>query len=110
MANPYSGAAITGVGYTSFGRESGRSVLGLAVEACRAAAADAGIDPRAVDGIVTFQYLGDFVPAHSVGAALGVHELPYALDSGLAGQAPCFLPAHAAQMITAGVAEHVLVY
>jgi acetyl-CoA acetyltransferase len=110
MANPYGGAAITGVGYTPFARESGRSVLGLAVDACRAAAEDAGIDARDVDGIVTFQYLGDSVPAQSVGAALGVRELTYALDSGLAGQAPCYLTAHAAQMITAGVANHVLVY
>jgi acetyl-CoA acetyltransferase len=110
VATPYSGAVISGVGITPLERKSGRSVLALAVDACRRAAEDAGIDPRDVDGIVTFQYLGDSVPAQAVGAALGVRELSHALDSGLAGQAPCYLTAHAAQMITAGVAKHVLVY
>jgi acetyl-CoA acetyltransferase len=109
-SNPYAKAAITGVGYTSLVRASGRSVLDLALDACRAAAQDAGIDARDVDGIVTFQYLDDSVPAHAVGAALGVRELRHALDSGLAGQAPCYLTAHAAQMISAGIARHVLVF
>jgi acetyl-CoA acetyltransferase len=110
VGNPYAGAAITGVGYTPLSRQSDRSVLALAVEACRNAAEDAGIDRRDIDGIVTFQYLGDSVPAQAVGAALGVHELRHALDSGLAGQAPCYLVAHAAQMITAGLARHVVVF
>src|SRR5688572_7329864 len=110
VGNPYDGAAITGVGITPLERKSGRSVLALATDACRQATEDAGVDACDVDGIVTFQYLGDSVPAQAVGAALGVRELTHAFDSGLAGQAPCYLTAHAAQMITAGVARHVLVY
>ena len=36
-------AAITGVGYTELSRRSGRTVLELATEACRAAIDDAGV-------------------------------------------------------------------
>ena len=39
-------AAITGVGYTELSKDSGRSVLELATEACRAAVADAGAHAR----------------------------------------------------------------
>jgi len=106
----YRHAAITGVGFSEISRSSGRSVLALASEACREAIADAGIAPADVDGVVTYQYLGDSVPAQAVAAALGLGDLRHTLDSGLAGQAPCHLAAHAATMIGAGAARHVVVY
>jgi 3-oxoacyl-[acyl-carrier-protein] synthase III len=47
-------AAIAGIGQTEFSKASGRSELQLACEAAKAALDDAGLSPRAVDGLVTF--------------------------------------------------------
>ena len=106
----YRDAAITGVGFTEFSKRSDRSVLSLAAEACRSAIADAGLDPADIDGVVTYQYLNDSVPAQAVAAVLGLGDLRHTLDSGLAGQAPCYLAAHAATMIGTGVARNIVVY
>ena len=65
-------AAIAGVGYTSFTRESGRSVLSLATEACRNALDDAGLAATEVDGIASFMVMHDSVHAQAVARALGV--------------------------------------
>jgi acetyl-CoA acetyltransferase len=107
---PYRRAAITGVGFTELSKSSGRSVLALASEACRRAIADAGLHPADIDGVVTYQYLADSVPAQAVATALGLHDLSHTLDSGLAGQAPCYLVAHAATMVGVGVAKNIVVY
>ncbi len=58
-------AAIVGVGYTDFSRESGRTVLQLAMEATVKALADAGLERSAVDGILSYS-LGDSVPVATV--------------------------------------------
>jgi acetyl-CoA acetyltransferase len=109
-ASAYRRAAITGVGYTEFSKASGRSVLALAAEACRNAIADAGLGTDDIDGVVTYQYLGDSVPAQAVATVLGMRDLNHTLDSGLAGQAPCYLVGHAASVIGTGMARNVVVY
>ncbi len=53
--------AIAGVGFTDYSRESGRTVLDLALEAGRNAAADAGIELDEIDGLVSYA-LNDSVP------------------------------------------------
>ena len=58
-------AAIVGIGYTEFSRESGRPVLALALEAIDKALADAGLERSAVDGILSYA-LGDSVPVATV--------------------------------------------
>ena len=45
-------AAIVGIGQTPFSRSLGRSEFDMAIEAIFAACDDAGISPRAVDGVV----------------------------------------------------------
>lgn len=107
---PYRNACITGVGFTELSKNSGRSVLAVAADACRAAIADAGLEPKDIDGVVTYQYLGDSVPAQAVATVLGMGTLSHTLDSGLAGQAPCYLTTHAATMIGTGVAKNIVVY
>jgi acetyl-CoA acetyltransferase len=84
-------AAIAGVGYTPFTRSSGRSVLGLAAEACREAVKDSGIDWRDVDGVSSFMVGNDSVPTQAVATVLGLPELRYSIDLNLGGQAPCQL-------------------
>jgi acetyl-CoA acetyltransferase len=103
-------AAVAGVGYTGFTRASGRSVLSQATEACRAAIADAGLQPADVDGIVTFSVMHDSVPAQSVATALALPQLRFAVDADLGGQAPCYLTWMAAMAVETGRAANVLVF
>lgn len=42
---------IAGIGHTAFGKHPGRSTVSLNMEACRAALADAGVEPDQVDGL-----------------------------------------------------------
>ena len=48
------GAAIVGVGMTDITRASGRSPTRLAYEAISAAAQDAGVEPKSIDGIIPY--------------------------------------------------------
>lgn len=109
--SPFLGrTAITGVGYTKFTRSSGRSVLDLALDACRAAIDDAGLEADEVDGIATYSLYNDSVGGQAVANGLGMVRLRYALDLNLGGQAPCFAVMNAAMAITSGLAENVLVF
>jgi acetyl-CoA acetyltransferase len=103
-------AGITGVGYTPFTRESGKSVLDLAAEASRNAIDDAGLKPADVDGVVSFMLMSDSVPCQAVATALALPELRYSLDLQLGGQAPCYLVWLAAMAVASGVARNVLVF
>jgi acetyl-CoA acetyltransferase len=102
--------AIAGVGYTELTKDSGITVLDLAIRACRAALDDAGLIADDVDGIVSFGLLGDSVRVQSVAAALGGRELRCAIDLNLGGQAPCHAVALAAMAVASGVAKNVLVF
>lgn len=102
--------AISGVGYTAFTKQSGRSISSLALEACRNALDDCGLDASQIDGVVTFSYFNDSVPAQAVATGLAIPGLGYALDLNLGGQAPCFAVINAAMAVAAGMARHVLVY
>jgi acetyl-CoA acetyltransferase len=101
-------AAIAGIGATEFSKASGRSELRLCLEACRAALADAGIEPREVDGLVTFAM--DSSPAIMVARGLGVEELRYFSLVDYGGGAACATVAHAAAAVHAGLAEVVVCY
>jgi acetyl-CoA acetyltransferase len=103
-------AAISGVGYTALERRSGRTVLELATDACRAAIADAGVDRTRVDGIASFAVMHDSVPTQAVATTLALPQLRYSLDIDLGGQAPCHLVTQAAAAIATGQADHVLVF
>lgn len=102
--------AIAGVGMTELSRNSGRSVLGLADEACRLAIADAGIERSEVDGVLTFRVLEDSVPAQAVATSLGLPSVGYLIDLNLGGESPCHLVMLAAMAIDAGLARNVLVF
>jgi acetyl-CoA acetyltransferase len=102
--------AIVGVGYTPFSRRSGQSVLDLAVEACRGAILDAGLEPRAIDGVASFSVLNDSVPSQAVGTVLGLPLQSYVLDLQLGGQAPCFMVMHAAMAVDSGLADYIVAY
>jgi acetyl-CoA acetyltransferase len=103
-------AAITGVGYTPFSRDSGTSVLDLAAQACQAAVDDAGLSRHEVDGIASFMVMHDSVPCQAVATVLGLPEQRLLLDVDLGGQAPCYLVTLAAAAVTAGIADNVIVF
>jgi acetyl-CoA acetyltransferase len=79
-------ACITGVGSTGHSRDSGRSPTVLAVQAVRAALADAGLTAAQVDGIVTFA--AEPPAATAVASALGAGPLSFvAADAAGSGSA-----------------------
>ncbi len=102
--------SIAGVGFSPFTRNSGRSVLSLALEAGRNAIADAGLEPVDIDGIATFAWENDSVPAQAVATGLALPGATYLLDLSMGGQAPSFLVMQAAMAVSSGLADHVLVY
>lgn len=102
--------AIAGVGYTNFSRQSGKSVLALASEACANAVSDAGLELKDVDGVVSYSVLGDSASSESVATALGLPEQNYILNLNIGGQAPAYSVMLAAMAIEAGLAENILVF
>src|SRR4029450_1705866 len=97
---------IAGVGFTEIPAASGRSVLALPAEACRAAVDDAGCALGDVDGIVSFSLMHDSVPCVAVATSLALRELRFSLDVDLGGQAPCHLVGVAAMAVETGRARN----
>jgi acetyl-CoA acetyltransferase len=100
--------AIAGIGATEFSKDSGRSELQLALEACVAACEDAGVDPSTVDGVSTFTM--DTNPENEIMRGLGIHELTHFSRIHFGGGAPCATVQAAAMAVATGVAETVLCY
>lgn len=100
---------IAGIGETAYTKASGRTVLDLASEACLKAAADAGLAPEAIDGIVSFHF-NDSVPATAVATSLGIPAVRYAVDFAGGGNAANLIVLAAAAAIEAGLATSVLCY
>jgi acetyl-CoA acetyltransferase len=103
-------AAVAGIGFSPFSRDSGRSVLSLATEAVAGAVEDAGLNLSDVDGMGSFMVSDDSVLCVAVSSALGMGELRSVLDLQLGGQAPCHLVWQAAQTVARGDAEVVVVF
>src|SRR5689334_9883436 len=100
--------AIVGVGYTELSRASGRTVLELAVEACRAAIEDAGVDVADVDGIVIYG-LHDTTTAAAIATELRLLNARWTVDLIGGGHAACAVVGHAAAAVSSGLASSVLV-
>ena len=101
--------AIAGIGYTDFTSNSGTTVLNLALQACRNAVLDAGIDPSEVDGVVSFNF-GDSVPSIAVATGLGLPAARYAVEFSSGGNAANLIVQTAAAAIEAGLARNVLCF
>lgn len=103
-------AAIAGVGYTALVRDSRRTILSQATEACRNALDDAGLAASEVDGIASFMVMHDSVHAQAVATSLAVPRLRFVIDADLGGQAPCYLTWLASMAVETGQADAILVY
>ncbi len=101
--------AIAGIGSTEYSKQSGTTVLNLAVEACRAALEDAGLEAAEVDGVVSFNF-GDSVPSMAVATGLGLPAARYAVEFSAGGNAAALIVQTAAAAIEAGLAENVLCF
>jgi acetyl-CoA acetyltransferase len=99
--------AIVGIGETAYTRASGRSAREIGVEAAERAIADAGLEPRDVDGLTWSGAFPDF-DADAFHEHFGTsHELwtsPWGGGMAWAGTAPHL----AARAIAEGRARHVL--
>lgn len=100
-------AAVAGIGMTALTRASGRTELDLALEAARAALADAGVDRP--DAILSY-HLGDSAPVLYVARALRLPELGWHNEIYGGGSQCASILGDAAMLIDAGLAETVLVY
>ena len=98
-------AIVSGIGISRIGRRTGIPGTDLTVEASRAAIADAGLEPREVDGIAT---IGE-TPAAEAAAALGIPLPDY--QGGGFDTAGLLSPVTSAfRAVAEGRARHVLVY
>src|ERR1700752_358124 len=103
--------AVVGIGETEYYRHgaSPDPEFKLALKAILAACADAGIDPREIDGFSS--YSDDRSEASRLAAALGTHRLRTAtMQWGGGGGGCCAAVANAAASIVAGLADCVVVF
>jgi acetyl-CoA acetyltransferase len=100
--------AVTGIGETDYTRpHPGRSALSLQLEASLKAIADAGLEPRAIDGIVIPMGTGPVV-AEDLVTNLGIPDLRFSAVTPLGGAGPVAGLQCAAAAIGMGVCSHVL--
>jgi acetyl-CoA acetyltransferase len=102
-------AAIVGVGYTDFSRDSGISVLELALTAASNALNDAGLERDAVDGLLSY-HMGDSVPVTTIARTLGLQCLRWHNDIAGGGSQCASILGDAAMAISAGLAETIVIY
>jgi acetyl-CoA acetyltransferase len=103
-------SAITGIGWTEFSRESGRTVLALATEASLRAIGDAGLRAEDIDGIVTYFHNADTAPPRALVHALGLRQCHFQVFNALGGGWACAAVGTAAMAVHAGVCQNVLIY
>jgi len=101
-------AAIVGVGQTAYTKNSGVSELSLACEAVRNAIRDAGLEPKDVDGLVTFTM--DSSDEVEVARAVGIGDMTFFSQVNYGGGAAVGLVHQAAMAVATGAAKTVVVY
>lgn len=101
---------VVGIGETEMSKASPSSALELAVEASLAALADAGIEPRDVDGLLRFGAPFETVSHASLIRSLGVTDLGFYGEIPLGGEAAAGMIHHAVAALASGRASVVLCY
>ncbi len=102
-------AAIAGIGYTEFSKNSGVSTLELGLRAVTAALEDAGLPVSEVDGLATHR-VGDSAMPATLAASLGIDDLKFFVDLFGGGSASHSIVGQAALAVVSGVAHTVVCY
>src|SRR5258705_4468603 len=108
MAHPLRDkAAVSGIGETAYTRGTPKSGLALQLEASLAAIADAGLDPRDIDGV------GPYFPGGGIAedfvANLGLTDLKLSVFVPMGGATCVAAIQSAAMAVASGVFNHVLI-
>lgn len=103
-------AVIVGVGESDIGRLPHMTGLGLNAQAARRAILDAGLRPEQIDGLLTAYSMTE--PYFMLGSVLAEYlgiQPRYAASIVVGGASPTVMLHHAAQAVTSGAANYVLV-
>ena len=100
-------ACVTGVGETTYLRGSSQSAFELQIEASLKAIADAGLDPKQIDGVIPIGIVSataeDFIDN------FGIPDLRFSAIVPHGGASPVMALQCAAAAVAAGVCNHVLI-
>lgn len=98
--------AIAGIGETEYVRGTDKSVLRLQLEAAIKAIADAGLNPKDIDGIIP--YPGSGIISEQLQVNLGIPELRFGSTIHQGGAGPVASVETAVMAVITGAANHVL--
>jgi acetyl-CoA acetyltransferase len=99
--------AIVGVGYSEKqGTVPNRTVMSLALEACKSAIEDAGLKKEDIDGLLLQPTMGQ-THSYNVAANLGIH-LGFTANEDVMGASGGCIAQHAALSVASGQAKYVL--
>jgi acetyl-CoA acetyltransferase len=101
-------AAVAGIGQTAYAKNMGRTELDLACEAIRAACADAGVNPAAIDGFVSYHV--EQVAEVDLVTALGLPELRFMARTPSGGGGAASILGLAALAVDQGAADCVVAF
>jgi acetyl-CoA acetyltransferase len=101
-------SAVAGIGHTRFSKASGKTVLALCAEACRAAISDAGLPRHEIDGLVSFTW--DDNDELALLRALGLPGVRWTARAPFGGIGAYGVFQLAAAAIQAGAASNVLIF
>lgn len=99
--------AVTGIGETEYRRASPHTASELQIRASLAAIADAGLDPKEIDGIVLIGVAG--APAEAFVTNFGIPDLRFSAVTPLGGASGIAAIQCATAAIAAGICKHVLI-
>ncbi|MCI0778336.1 MAG: lipid-transfer protein [Chloroflexi bacterium] len=102
-------AAIVGIGQTEFSKDSGRSTLHMALESILEALADAGLEPKDVDGVVKMA-ANDDVYEIDLLRSLNLPNLRFFNEVPHGGGAACGTIAGATAAVVSGMADVVITF
>ncbi len=99
-------AAIVGIAETEYFKGADKVPVELMLEAAQAAVADAGLSMADIDGLLPPPW---YTSSEELAANLGIEDLAYASVAAMGGASPTASIQTASMVVSAGLAEHVLV-